>query len=77
MLYPLNGKFALSRSNDTLAKVWNLTTGEVVSSFNEHTDAVGRTTFAFDGRCALSISYRSRILRLWNIFDGKEIGTIN
>jgi WD40 repeat protein len=58
----------LSGGHDGSMKLWNLDTGQELSSFQGHSDIVSSIVFSPNGYYALSGSY-DKTLKLWGIFD--------
>lgn len=71
--YSPNGVMALSGGGNTL-KLWNISTCEVVRTFEGHTKTISSVAFSPDGKTILSGSDDST-LKLWDINTGKEIQT--
>ena len=69
-----DGKTALSGSYDNTLKLWDISTGKVIRTFEGHTNWVFSVAFSPDGKTALSGS-RDKTLKLWDISTGKEIRT--
>merc|ERR1719386_99985 len=64
----------LTASNDRTAKLWSVETGELVRSFEGHTDSVLSAVFSKDGDRVLTASFDS-IAKLWNAETGQLIRT--
>ncbi|MGD8966667.1 MAG: BTAD domain-containing putative transcriptional regulator, partial [Anaerolineae bacterium] len=70
--FSLDGKTALSGSDDATLILWDVETGEVVGDFEGHTGAVNSVTFGPDGQTALSGSDDAMLI-LWDVTTGKVI----
>ena len=68
-----DGRTALSGSNDTTLKLWNVATGEG-GTLHGHSSYVTSVASAPDGRTALSGS-RDTTLKLWDVTTGTTTGT--
>ena len=53
-------------------KLWDLSSGRVLRTFNGHTASVGGSALSGDGRFAVSCSYQDKI-RYWDVAGGKQI----
>jgi WD40 repeat protein/serine/threonine protein kinase len=62
----VDGRFALSGSEDATVKVWEVATGKCLRTFSGHADAVISVCLSADNRFALSRSSDGTI-RLWNL----------
>merc|ERR1719265_1556843 len=62
----------LTASGDNSAKLWNVKTGELIRSFEGHTDLVRSAVFSKDGDRVLTTS-RDKSAKLWNVETGKLI----
>jgi len=70
-----DGKTLASASWDNTIKLWNISTGKLISTFIGHTDAVSSVAFSPDGKTLASASLDKTII-LWNISTGKPISTL-
>ncbi|MEW6494629.1 MAG: hypothetical protein AB1589_19230, partial [Cyanobacteriota bacterium] len=64
-----DGKRAISGSDDSTLKVWNLETGEELFTLNGHSDWVNAVAVTGDGKQAISGS-RDNTLKVWNLETG-------
>jgi WD40 repeat protein/serine/threonine protein kinase len=65
-----DGKYALSGSyGDDTPKLWNVSTGQCIRTFEGHSDSVTSVSLSADGKYALSGS-RDNTLKLWDIKSG-------
>ena len=69
-----DGRFALSGSWDKTLKLWDVSSGREIRTFEGHIRGVYCVAFNPDGRCALSGS-GDRTLKLWDVSSGREIRT--
>jgi len=60
-----DGKYVLTGSDDTTAKLWDAATGAVVRNFLEHTDGVYGVAFSPDGKHVLTGSWDGTA-KLWD-----------
>jgi WD40 repeat protein len=71
-----DGKYALTSSADTTAKLWEVVTGKEVRTFNGHTNTVYDVRFSPDGKYALTAS-ADRTAKIWDVATGAEIRTLS
>ena len=69
-----DGRFALSGNNHKMLRLWNVSTGKCLRTFEGHTDDVMSVCLSADGRFALSGS-DDKTLRLWEVTTGKCLRT--
>ena len=69
-----DGKRAISGSDDSTLKLWNLETGEELLTLNGHSNRVSAVAVTADGKRAISGSDDS-ILKLWNLETGEVIAS--
>jgi WD40 repeat protein len=79
------GALAFSPDNTLLAsggvegsqdiKIWNLTSGEEIVTFNKHSANVYDLAFSPDGAVLASVS-GDRTLKLWDVASGQELQTL-
>lgn len=62
-----DGSRLLTTSDDRTAKVWNVTTGDLVLSFEQHKDLVVSGVFSPDGSCIMTASKDGTVM----IFDAE------
>ncbi|MBL7128352.1 MAG: caspase family protein [Ignavibacteria bacterium] len=67
-----DGKFALTGSEDKTLKLWDISTGKEMRTFEGHTDGVTSVCFSPDGKYALSGGWDNKII-LWIVDSGKDI----
>src|SRR4029077_12149273 len=70
------GQRALSACADGTLKLWDLTSGTVLQTFEGHTHRVNAVTVLPDGRRALSGS-ADRTLRLWDTISGEQLAAFH
>jgi WD40 repeat protein len=70
-----DSRYALSGSEDSLLRLWDLRTGQLLRTFTGHEASVCGVTFHPDGRHALSGSHDGT-LRLWDLQLGRHIRTL-
>ncbi|MBD2362737.1 trypsin-like peptidase domain-containing protein [Anabaena minutissima FACHB-250] len=71
-----DGKTVASSSLETTIKIWNIATGQVVRTLNDHSDYVASVAFSPDGRTLVSGSGDNTI-KIWNLATGQVIRTLN
>jgi WD40 repeat protein len=76
LAFSIDGKFAVTGSEDQTAIIWNVATGERVHRLTGHRDAVRAVAFSPDGRFVLTGSADRRAI-LWDAVAGKEILTLS
>ncbi len=67
-----DGRFVLTGSNDTTARLWETATGKEIRRFEGHAYGVNSVCFSPDSRYVLTGS-SDHTARLWNTATGKEI----
>jgi WD40 repeat protein len=67
-----DGHLALTGSEDKTARMWDVTTGQQLRSFEGHTDEVTSVAFSPDGRFVLTGS-GDNTARLWDAATGEQI----
>jgi len=67
---------ALSGSYDYMMKLWNISTGELIRTFQGHTRQINSVAFSPDAKTALSGSNDST-MRLWDVNTGQLIRTLS
>jgi WD40 repeat protein/serine/threonine protein kinase/DNA-binding XRE family transcriptional regulator len=67
-----NGKYLATASDDNTARLWDVTTGAEVLSFNRHTNIVYSLAFSSDGKQLVTGSY-DNTARLWDVATGGEL----
>jgi len=68
-----DGILALSGDSDSL-KLWDITTGTCISTFEGHSDSVESVCFSPDGKLALS-GGEDKTIKLWDISTGQCLRT--
>jgi WD40 repeat protein len=71
----LDGRRAVSASNDRTVRLWVLERGELIRILRGHSDVVRAAAVTPDGKLAVSGS-DDLTLRLWDLELGEEIGTV-
>jgi nucleoside phosphorylase len=66
---------AVSASDDTTLKVWDLGSGQLVRTLEGHTDVVNGVAMTADGRWAVSVSYDTT-LKVWDLGSGQLVRTL-
>jgi WD40 repeat protein len=69
-----DGRYALSGSWDNTLKLWEVSSGREIRTFQGHSSGVSSIAFSPDGRYALSGS-KDNTLKLWEVSSGREIRT--
>jgi len=67
-----NGRRALSGSQDTTVRLWDVETGKHLGCFDQHTDEIFSVALSPDGRRAVSTS-ADNTMRLWEVDKGKVL----
>src|SRR5262249_37798453 len=77
-----DGRRALSGGEDTIVRLWDLASGEVIREFRGHTEWVFSVVFSPDGKLAYSTSGgrisrgwqdgRDAAIRVWDVETGRE-----
>ncbi|MCL1475557.1 serine/threonine protein kinase [Argonema antarcticum A004/B2] len=70
-----NGEIIASCSDDKNIKLWNINTGEVISTLYGHTNFVKSVAFSPDGTI-LATGSDDRTIKLWNVSTSEEICTL-
>ena len=70
------GKILASASGDKTIKLWNVTTGKLISTLSGHQNSVISLAFSPDGKTLASASW-DKTIKLWNITTGKLISTLS
>jgi WD40 repeat protein len=68
----LDGNYAVSASEDTTLKVWDLNEGKEVHTLRGHFNPINAFSITSDGNYAVSAS-KDSILKVWDLKTGKEI----
>jgi WD40 repeat protein len=69
-----DGRYVLSGSWDKTMKLWEVSSGRAIRTFQGHSWTVTSVAFSPDGRYALSGS-NDKTLKLWEVSSGREIIT--
>lgn len=69
------GDILASGSQDKVIKLWNSTTGELISTLGYHLDSVNSIAFSPDGQMIASAS-DDRTIKIWDVYRGKEIAEL-
>ena len=72
--YP-DGRRAVSGSDDKTLRIWDLETGQTLTTLQGHTDGVDAVAITPDGRRAVSGS-RDKTLRVWHLETGQTLTTL-
>jgi len=67
-----DGRYALSGSPDNTMKLWDVSSGMEIRTFQGHTNSVNSVAFSPDGRYALS-GGSSGATAIWDVASGHEI----
>ncbi|HEY9608014.1 serine/threonine-protein kinase [Allocoleopsis sp.] len=70
-----NGQFLASGYEDKTVRLWNLETGEVISTLMGHAQGVKSVAFSPDGTM-LATGSDDQTIKLWNVSNGQEIYTL-
>jgi WD40 repeat protein len=65
-----DGKTLASGSDDKTIKVWNLATGNQITTLTGHTSSVNSVSFSPDGKTLASGS-DDKTIKVWNLATGK------
>ncbi|TBR57420.1 hypothetical protein B4U84_15530 [Westiellopsis prolifica IICB1] len=71
-----DGKTLASGSYDSTIKIWNVTTGQEITTLKGHSNSVNSVAFSPDGKTLASRSDDGAI-KIWNVTTGQEIRTLN
>ena len=69
-----DGKYAISGSGDKTLKLWEVSTGQCLRTFEGHSEEVKSVSLSADGKYALSGSY-DETLKLWEVSTGQCLRT--
>ncbi|WP_201800819.1 AAA-like domain-containing protein, partial [Dulcicalothrix desertica] len=71
-----NGKTLASASWDKTIKLWNISTGKLISTLSGHNDKVIEVAISADGK-TLASAGADKTIKLWNISTGKLISSLS
>ncbi|WP_414624789.1 AAA-like domain-containing protein, partial [Calothrix sp. CCY 0018] len=71
-----DGKTLASGNGDKTIKLWNISSGKIISTLNGHQDTVLSVAFSPDGK-TLATGSVDKTIKLWNISSGKIISTLD
>jgi WD40 repeat protein len=69
-----DGKYALSNSTDNTLKLFDVSTGQCLRTFEGHSDSVTSVSLSADGKYAISGSY-DKTMKLWDVSSGQCMHT--
>jgi len=67
-----DSRYLVSASTDSIVRLWDLASGELVRSLEGHTGAVISAAFSADGKIMAS-GDNHRTVRLWDVISGLEV----
>lgn len=70
------GQFLASGYEDKTIRLWNLATGEVISTLTGHSQGIKSVAFSPDGTI-LATGSDDQTVKLWNVSNGQEIYTLS
>jgi WD40 repeat protein/serine/threonine protein kinase len=70
---PIDGRYVASASYDRLVKVWDVTTGESVSTLRGHVGLVVDLAFTPDGKRLATVGHEDALVKLWEPLAEREI----
>lgn len=70
VLFSPDDKYLLSASSDKIIRLWNIATGDIVKTFDGHSDYISSVVFSPNGKYIVSAS-ADRTIRLWNVKNGE------
>jgi len=75
VVFSPNGKTLASGWHDHVIRLWDVTTGALIRTFEGHTGDVNSVTLTLDGKTLISGS-SDHTIKLWNVATGAEIRTL-
>lgn len=75
IVFSPNGRYLASGGEDKIIRIWDLLTGNEVSTLVGHTDAVTSLVYSSDGKY-LSSGGKDGTIRIWNLLTGNKIKKI-
>ena len=69
MAVTVDGQYVISGSDDNTVKVWELASGRLLRSLEEHRDRVNAVAVTRNGQYVISGSY-DKTVKVWNIVTG-------
>ncbi len=70
-----DGRTLASGSDDNTIKIWNLSNGQVIRTFNGHSSSVWSVAISSDGKTLASVDSKN-IIKIWNLSNGQVIRTL-
>ena len=74
LAFSSDGKMLASGGSDNTVQLWNIVTGEPITTFTGHTNGINALTFSPDNRTLASGSADGTV-RFWNIKTGDSLPT--
>jgi WD40 repeat protein len=76
MTFSPDGK-TLATTCNKIIKLWEISTGRLIRSFEGHTDRIHALAFSPDGKTMLSVSNSDKTMKLWNVSTAQIIHSLN
>ena len=67
-----DGRSLVTAGDDSLAKLWDISTGELIQDFKGHRDGLASARFSPDGKQLLTAS-DDETVRLWDVKSGQQL----